>query len=96
MSGISSDLYSDNATYFKGTKRELAELYQFLNYQENINEISRNLANYAGINWHFTPPRSPHFGGLWEAAVKSFKRHFTRVIGERILTYENSRPFQLR
>ena len=24
----------------------------------------------------------PHFGGLWEAAVKSFKAHLRRVVGE--------------
>ena len=28
-----------------------------------------------------------HFGGLWEAAVKSFKYHLHRVVGEVKLTY---------
>ena len=32
--------------------------------------------------------RPPHFGGLWEAAVKSFKVHLRRVIGEARLTYD--------
>ena len=41
-----------------------------------------------GINWHFSPPRSPHFGGLWEAAVKSFKHHLYRTVGNCLFTYE--------
>ena len=36
----------------------------------------------------YPPPHSPHFGGLWEAAVNSFKRHVKRVIGNELLTFE--------
>ncbi|KMQ89080.1 hypothetical protein RF55_11328 [Lasius niger] len=59
------------------------------------------------IQWRFNPPAAPHFGGLWEAAVKSLKHHLHRVLGETTLTYEemstllaqieiclNSRPLQ--
>ncbi|XP_033212186.1 uncharacterized protein LOC117169789 [Belonocnema kinseyi] len=89
----SSDLYSDNATNFKGAKREIDELYQFLKNQRNIDEIAQHLANRDRVAWHFIPPRSPHFGGLWEAAVKSFKHHFTRAIDGRVLTYEEFTTF---
>ena len=34
------------------------------------------------------PHRAPYFGGLWETAVKSAKKHLSRVLGETRLTYE--------
>ena len=32
--------------------------------------------------------RAPHFGGLWEASIKSTKFHPRRVIGDKKLTFE--------
>jgi hypothetical protein len=41
-----------------------------------------------GCDWKFFPPHGPHFGGLWEAAVKSMKYHLWRTLDAQIATYE--------
>ncbi|CAK9821001.1 hypothetical protein ANTPLA_LOCUS11030 [Anthophora plagiata] len=85
--GKSTDLYSDNATNFVGANHNLRDLHELLQSKTHNDYIKHHLVN-ENINWHFIPPRAPHFGGLWEAAVKSFKYHLIRVLGNTLLTYE--------
>lgn len=86
--GVCADLYSDNATNFVGANNELKSIQSIV----EANEFSHYLSQ-SQINWHFIPARSPHFGGLWEAAVKSFKHHFNRVIKGIHLSYEEFYTF---
>ncbi|CAK9799131.1 hypothetical protein ANTPLA_LOCUS1906 [Anthophora plagiata] len=85
--GKPTNVYSDNATNFIGVKNEILKVRAFFMSNENNTKLSNYFQN-EGINWHFIPPRSPHFGGLWEAAVRSFKHHLYRTVGEAMFTYE--------
>lgn len=85
--GVPHSIHSDNGTTFVGANTELQNLTKLINQQSDA--IISKLANEGkSINWHFIPPKSPHFGGLWESNVKLVKSHLTRVIGINILTFE--------
>ncbi|XP_039435934.2 uncharacterized protein LOC120417801 [Culex pipiens pallens] len=85
--GCPRTMRSDNATNFAGAKNELNELWRLLQDQR----ATKKIASYCtdkGIEWSFIPPRSPHFGGIWEAGVKQVKHHLKRIVGDRKLSYE--------
>ncbi|XP_063986884.1 uncharacterized protein LOC135167530 [Diachasmimorpha longicaudata] len=85
--GVPEHVCSDNGTNFVEAAKELRELYDFVD-SSNFTEAFGSYALSKRIEWHFNPPLSPHFGGIGEAAVKSFKHHLRRVIKDQKLTYE--------
>ncbi len=85
--GKPSIVWSDNGTNFVCTARELKDLYSFLREQKTQGTIS-DYSTTQGINWKFIPESTPHFGGLWEVAVKSFKKHLRKVVTNVRLSYE--------
>ena len=80
--GSPSHIYSDN-----GGNSDLKQLYKFLEETPTQTTITTYLLSER-ITWHASPERAPHFGGLWEAAVKSFKTHIKRVVGCQKLNFE--------
>ncbi|CAB0044201.1 unnamed protein product, partial [Trichogramma brassicae] len=83
--GLSRTMYSDCGTTFQGAANELHHLFNLSS--AFMQEIMTSLAQDE-VQWKFIPPRAPHFGGLWEAAVKAFKSHLKRVVGAATLTFE--------
>ncbi|XP_043464231.1 uncharacterized protein LOC122499785 [Leptopilina heterotoma] len=77
------ELWSDNATNFRGADLELRRLFQ--DAKLDWHKVEDSLAQES-IRWQFIPPSAPHFGGLWEAGVKSM--NLRRVAGLRNLVYE--------
>lgn len=86
--GRPSHIHSDNGKNFEGAKNELSELFHRFSDQVQQDSITSACAD-EGILWHLTPPKAPHFGGLWEAAVKVAKRHLYRQLGSTRLSFED-------
>jgi hypothetical protein len=85
--GNPNTIFCDNGTNFVGAKNQLYELYTFFQNKENSDSI-KEFMSVNQIEFKFIPPKSPHWGGIWEAAVKSAKYHIRRLIGETQLTFE--------
>ncbi|XP_022174624.1 uncharacterized protein LOC111036768 [Myzus persicae] len=69
--GKPSDIYSDCGTNFKRADQQLRN-------------AQTRYTNDIPCKWNFNPPAAPHFGGIWEATVKSAKYHLKRVIGPTV------------
>ncbi|XP_058802443.1 uncharacterized protein LOC131670671 [Phymastichus coffea] len=83
--GRPNEIWSDNGTNFRGASLELRRLLQEAEIDWGL--VEGKLAQ-DGVSWRFIPPAAPHFGGLWEAGVKSMKAHLHRIAAPRMLTYE--------
>lgn len=84
--GRSNVIYCDNATNFVGSKNEIKSIAT--TFARQVEPDIRDFCISEEIEWRFIPPRSPNFGGIWEAGIKSVKQHMKRVLGSSIPTYE--------
>ncbi|XP_043064709.1 uncharacterized protein LOC122320582 [Drosophila ficusphila] len=81
-------IFCDNATNFVGASRMLQQFKDhFIANQDAITEFAAT----RGITFSFIPPRAPHFGGLWEAALKSAKGLMVKA-NSRPIVVDSSNP----
>lgn len=78
--GKPQSISSDNGTNFVGASNDLREFLNSSNIQYDMAQ--------EGIDFKFTPPYSPHFNGMAEAAVRSTKHHLRRLLQSVHFTYE--------
>lgn len=86
--GNPSQIFSDNATNFLGASNQLKEIHEFFKNKTNREGIQNFLLEHE-TQFSFIPPRSPHWGGIWESAIKSAKYHIKRLVQNTTLTFED-------
>lgn len=81
--GHVKEMFSDNGKNFVGAKSLMEQILATL-----VEASKHPTMLQQRVEWSFITPAAPHQGGLWEAAVKSFKYHLVRVVGEQTLLFE--------
>ena len=82
-----NNIDSDNSRTFIGTRGKI-EFGKLLMNRE-FKELLDASTTRQQINWMIIPPRTPHFGGLWETSIKSMKSHFYSTVGTTKMFFEN-------
>ena len=75
--GTPSYMVSDNGTNFVGAEREMRELIENLDQGKIVRETTK----YQPVTW-INPPSAPHFGGVFEALIKSAKKAIKIILGD--------------
>ncbi|XP_046145417.1 uncharacterized protein LOC114881524 [Osmia bicornis bicornis] len=83
--GRCATMLRDNGTVFHGADRELRNMFRGASafYLDAAASLAAD-----GTDWSFIPPYAPHFGGLWEAGVRTVKHHLLRIVENATLTFE--------
>ncbi|XP_045030397.1 uncharacterized protein LOC123472599 [Daphnia magna] len=89
--GRPSVVYSDNGTQIVAGDKAIQQGIQRLKEQNIVRQMVKR-----EIEWHFSPPLAPHFGGVWESFVKSAKVALEAIVESRPLTEDLLRGFVIQ
>ena len=73
--GVPKLIVSDNGANFRAAEQELKAAVGDLDCQKIVWYLVSQ-----GTVWKFNPPRAPHFGGVFEALIKSAKRALSAIL----------------
>lgn len=93
--GTPYEMFSDQGTTFIAADKFLKSGFKSM-FASNHQAYYANYFSSKGINWRFNPPSAPHFGGIWETAVKSSKSLLYRTIGDQCLNFEQLNTLFIR
>lgn len=78
--GKPTHIWSDHGSNFVGANREFREMYDFRS-DDRPKLYFLIFCSTQNISWR------THFGGLWEAAVKTIKRHLRKIVSNIKLSW---------
>ena len=81
--GRPATVFSDNGSNFVAAEKELRDCLR----EWNLQRIEDYMAA-SETEWRFIPPYTPHFGGIWERLVKSFKSGLRFVLQNQTVSDE--------
>ncbi len=82
--GLPKLCYSDNGTNLVAGEQEINRALSRWIEADLIKKIGK-LKNQP-VEWRFSPPVAPHFGGSWERMIKSAKSALRAILNERSVT----------
>lgn len=85
--GSPNRIETDNGANFVGAAAELRRMTEHLRTDEHMRKIAQ-WSTVKNVEWQFTPPRCPQFGGYWEAAVGAMKKVLKKALQDVRLDFE--------
>lgn len=81
--GPPKELFSDNRTNFRGAEVEIKQMLKNWHQTKIMNRLREQ-----GIQWHFSPLKASHTGGVWERMIRTIRKNMRALVGDRLVDDE--------